>query len=73
MRRKLPIRRKRTCYFCDRSVAEVDYRDPHLRDFLTEKGKIVSGKMSGVCARHQRRLARAIKTARSMALLPFNP
>jgi len=73
MRRKQPIRRKRTCYFCDRGMTEVDYRDPHLRDFLTEKGKIVSGKMSGVCARHQRRLARAIKTARSMALLPFNP
>ena len=73
MRRKQPIRRKRTCYFCDHNIAEVDYRDPHLRDFLTEKGKIVSGKMSGVCARHQRRLARAIKTARSMALLPFNP
>ena len=73
MRRKQPIRRKRTCYFCDHSIAEVDYRDPHLRDFLTEKGKIVSGKMSGVCARHQRRLARAVKTARSMALLPFNP
>jgi small subunit ribosomal protein S18 len=54
-------------------MTEVDYRDPHLRDFLTEKGKIVAGKMSGVCARHQRRLARAIKTARSMALLPFNP
>jgi small subunit ribosomal protein S18 len=73
MRRKQPIRRKRTCYFCDHSIKEVDYRDSHLRDFLTEKGKIVSGKMSGVCARHQRRLARAIKTARSMALLPFNP
>ena len=51
----------------------VDYRSPALRDFLTEKGKIVSSKFSGVCARHQRRLARAIKTARNMALLPYNP
>jgi len=70
MRRKQPIRRKRTCYYCDHGLNEVDYRDPHLRDFLTEKGKIVSGKLSGLCARHQRRLARAIKTARGMALLP---
>jgi small subunit ribosomal protein S18 len=73
MRRKMPIRRRKTCHFCDHNISEVDYRDPHLRDFLSEKGKIVSGKISGVCARHQRRLARAIKTARTMALLPYNP
>jgi len=48
----------------------VDYKDPKLRDFLTEKGKIVSSKASGLCARHQRRLARAVKTARSLAMLP---
>jgi small subunit ribosomal protein S18 len=69
----MPMRRRKTCYFCDNSLTQVDYRDPHLRDFLTEKGKIVSGKVSGVCARHQRRLARAVKTARAMALLPYNP
>jgi small subunit ribosomal protein S18 len=69
----MPMRRRKTCYFCDNSLKQVDYRDPHLRDFLTEKGKIVSGKVSGVCARHQRRLARAVKTARAMALLPCNP
>ncbi len=73
MRRKGPNRRRKSCYFCDKRVSEVDYRDPHLRDFLSEKGKIVSSKVSGVCARHQRRLARAIKTARTMALLPYNP
>jgi small subunit ribosomal protein S18 len=73
MRRRQPIRRRKSCYYCDHSIKLIDYRDPHLRDFLSEKGKIVSGKISGVCARHQRRLARAVKTARSMALLPYNP
>jgi small subunit ribosomal protein S18 len=73
MKRRRTIARRKTCYFCDKSITRIDYRSPNLRDFLTEKGKIVSGKFSGVCARHQRRLARAIKTARSMALLPYNP
>lgn len=73
IRRRHPVRRKRTCYFCDKSILQVDYRDSHLREFLTEKGKIVPSKVSGVCARHQRRLARAIKTARALALLPYTP
>lgn len=73
IRRRQPIRRRKSCYYCDKGATQVDYRDPRLRDFLTEKGKIVSGKISGVCARHQRRLAKAIKTARTMALLPYNP
>jgi small subunit ribosomal protein S18 len=73
MRKRLPIRRRKTCYFCDNPGIRIGYRDGHLRDFLTEKGKIVSSKVSGCCARHQRRLAKAIKTARAMAVLPYNP
>jgi small subunit ribosomal protein S18 len=73
MRRRPPIRRRKVCYFCEKPDARIDYRDAHLRDFVSEKGKIVSAKVSGLCARHQRRLARAIKTARAMALLPYNP
>lgn len=69
MRRRFSPR-PRECYFCERKQAHVDYKDPKLRDFLTEKGKIVSSKASGLCARHQRRLARAVKTARSLAMLP---
>jgi len=69
MKRRM-IRRQKVCYFCERKQALVDYKDPILRDFLTEKGKIVSRRMSGMCSRHQRRLARAIKTARVMAMLP---
>jgi small subunit ribosomal protein S18 len=64
------MRRQKVCYFCEHDQPLVDYKDPILRDFLTEKGKIVSRRMSGMCSRHQRRLARAIKTARTMAFLP---
>ncbi len=61
---------KKTCLFCEQGVAHVDYKDPRLKDFLTERGKIVSSRISGLCARHQRRLAKAIKAARSLSLLP---
>ena len=64
--------RKRVCYFCENKVKYIDYKDPHLQNFLTERGKIVPSKLSGVCTRHQRVLAAAIKTARSLALLPYS-
>lgn len=69
MKRRM-IRRPRVCYFCEHHVTRIDYKDPVVRDYVSEKGKIVSRKMSGCCARHQRRLARAIKTARVMSVLP---
>jgi len=70
------IKRKRfgsrkVCRFCADKI-EPDYKDPlRLRNFMTEQGKIVSRRVSGVCAKHQRRLTRAIKRARTVALLPF--
>ena len=64
--------RRRVCHFCENKVSYVDYKDPHLRNFLTERGKVVPGKLSGVCTRHQRALTLAIKTARSLALLPYS-
>jgi small subunit ribosomal protein S18 len=65
------IIRKHFCPFCTDKI-EPDYRDiERLRRFLTERGKIVSGIRTGVCQKHQRRLARAIKQARFLALLPF--
>ncbi len=64
-------RRRRTCHFCDSGIRRIDYRDQNLRNFLTERGKIVSSKLSGTCARHQRMLSRAIKIARNLALLPY--
>ncbi len=62
---------KKSCPFCEQGVTHIDYKDPRLKDFLTERGKIVSARISGVCARHQRRLANAIKIARNLSLLPF--
>ena len=64
--------RKKVCKFCVEKVEEVDYKDVNrLQKFITEKGKILPSRISGNCARHQRRLAQAIKFARAIALLPF--
>ena len=65
-----PIRKK-VCRFCADKI-EIDYKNISLlRAFVTEKGKILSGRITGTCAKHQRELDRAIKRARMIALLPF--
>ncbi len=65
-------RRPRVCPFCERKVREVDYKQPdELRHYLTERGKIKPRRKNATCAKHQRRLAVAIKRARHLALLPF--
>jgi small subunit ribosomal protein S18 len=54
-------------------VAEIDYKQADLlRRFISDRGKIVARRKTGTCARHQRRLAVAIKRARHLALLPFS-
>jgi small subunit ribosomal protein S18 len=54
------------------SVRVLDYKDERtLSRFVTERGKILPSRLSGMCARHQRQLARAVKRARYLALLPF--
>ncbi|MBU0649344.1 30S ribosomal protein S18 [Patescibacteria group bacterium] len=64
----------RPCYFCVNNADDIDYKDTQLlRRFISSYAKIVPRKRSGVCAKHQRRLAQAIKRARIMALLPFVP
>jgi small subunit ribosomal protein S18 len=64
--------RKRFCRFCVNKVKEIDYKDiKMLEAFIKERGKIVSSRYSGNCARHQRRLAEAIKQARFISLLPY--
>ncbi|GHT08454.1 30S ribosomal protein S18 [Endomicrobiia bacterium] len=69
-RRNGPIRKK-VCRFCADKV-EIDYKNLSLlHTFVTEKGKILSGRMTGTCAKHQRELDTAIKRARMIALLPF--
>ena len=66
------IQKKKVCHFCSEHLNEVDYKDiTLLRRFITEKGKIHPRRMTGVCAKHQRILANAIKRARVMALLPY--
>ncbi|HIU99164.1 MAG TPA: 30S ribosomal protein S18 [Candidatus Limadaptatus stercoripullorum] len=64
--------KKKVCVFCVEHIDYIDYKDAaRLRRFITEKGKILPRRMSGVCAKHQRPLATAIKRARVMALLPY--
>ncbi len=64
--------KKKVCTFCVEHMNDIDYKDvAKLRRFITEKGKILPRRMSGVCAKHQRPLAIAIKRARVMALLPY--
>ncbi len=65
--------RKRYCKFCADDVDFIDYKDIRLlRPYITERGKILASRMTGNCASHQRELKRAIKRARSIALLPFS-
>ena len=64
--------RKKVCIFCVEKAEYIDYKDvAKLRKFVTEKGKILPRRMTGVCAKHQRALAEAVKKARIAALLPF--
>lgn len=64
--------KKKVCTFCIDKVESIDYKDVNkLRKFVTEKGKILPRRQTGVCAEHQRELTEAIKRARIMALLPF--
>ena len=70
--RPVTRRRKKVCIFCADKVEFIDYKDTaKLRKFLSERGKIAPRRTSGVCAKHQRDLAIAIKRARVMALLPY--
>ena len=65
------FQRKRYCKFCADKIPFIDYKDiKSLRSYLTERGKIVAGRMNGNCAKHQRELTQAIKRARSIALMP---
>ena len=73
-RRKQFYVRRKVCRFCVDSKLLIDYKDVStLRQFITERGKIIPRRISGNCARHQRRLTRAIKQARLLALMPYVP
>jgi small subunit ribosomal protein S18 len=70
--KKQYFRRKKVCRFCVEKIDDINYKDTRLlNSFISERGKIVPRRISGVCAPHQRRLAEAIKQARNIALIAF--
>ncbi|MBI5557931.1 MAG: 30S ribosomal protein S18 [Deltaproteobacteria bacterium] len=72
MRKKRIFHRRKVCRFCADKELVIDYKDVKvLRNFLTERGKIIPRRIYGNCAKHQRELTEAIKRARHIALLPY--
>ena len=64
--------RKKVCNFCVDRIDEIDYKDvDKLRKYVSDKGKILPRRVTGTCAKHQRKVTEAIKRARTIALLPF--
>lgn len=65
-------RKVKQCEFCKNKVADIDYKDvDFLKKYVTEKGKILPARVTGSCAKHQRKLTQAIKRSRNIALMPF--
>lgn len=70
--RKQFFRRRKVCRFCVEKIDDINYKDVRmLTPFISEKGKILPRRITGVCAAHQRMLTEAVKQARNIALLPF--
>lgn len=60
------------CFFCSQNLRDIDYKEIELlKRFISSQAKIIDPRYTGTCVKHQRRLARAIKRSRFMALLPF--
>ncbi len=71
-RRRRVYHRRKVCRFCADKSLTIEYKEPKtLRNFTTERGKIIPRRISGTCAKHQRKLTLAIKRARTIALLPY--
>ena len=67
-----PTSKKKVCAFCVAGEKTIDYKDlAKIKKYVTEKGKIIPRRQTGVCSYHQRELCTAIKRARNMALLPY--
>ena len=65
-------RAQKSCPFCETRVRFIDYKeDRTLGRFITDHGKILPSRLSGVCARHQRQLSTAVKRARYLAIIPY--
>ncbi len=66
------VSRRKFCYFKENGITEIDYKDVKLlKRFTTEQGKIMPRRVTGTSAKMHRKLVRAIKRARSIALLPY--
>ena len=62
----------KNCYFCQQKIEQIDYQNTELlHRFISGQAKIIIPKRTGVCAKHQRQLSKAIKRARVMGLMPF--
>jgi small subunit ribosomal protein S18 len=67
-----PFPRRKVCRFCVDKMHYIDFKNVNLlRNFISDRGKVLSSRSTGVCAYHQRHLIRAIKLARNIAMLPF--
>ncbi|MEE2778202.1 MAG: 30S ribosomal protein S18 [Acidobacteriota bacterium] len=66
------FRRRKVCKFTADGIEYIDYKDVNLlKQYVPERGKVLPRRISGTSARHQRMLAKAIKRARHLALLPY--
>ena len=66
------IRSKRPCIICQQGLLKIDYKDVELLSrFIASNGRILPRRITGLCAKHQKMVANAIKRARIVALLPF--
>ncbi len=64
--------RRKPCPYCREKIEQVDYKDiSSLRRFISDRGKIRTRRITGACRRHQSQIARAVKRARELALLPY--
>ncbi|MGI5842792.1 MAG: 30S ribosomal protein S18 [Candidatus Xenobium sp.] len=64
--------RRKVCHFCANKIEDIDYKDVlTLRKYTSERGKILPRRISGTCARHQRKVMNSVKRARFIALLPY--
>src|SRR3954470_7428728 len=71
-KRKRGFAPRKGCRFCADANVAIDYKDPQtLKHFITDRGKIIPRRISGNCARHQRKISTAVKRARMIALMPF--
>jgi len=71
-RRRFLFRRRKYCKFCEEKAKWIDHKDLRtLQNYTPERAKVLPRRISGTCAKHQRQLMKAIKRARSLALLPY--